>query len=75
MIELGPLEAVTCLHEISLSYPASENQFEFFIGDLNIAWKKADEDSHSWTNSIFNLPSVELINKSIVICVSILLYA
>lgn len=71
MIELGPLEAITCIHEVFVNYPVSESAPKCFIGDIQVVWKREEEPiDDQWITSSVPIPSTHLFNKSLVICVS-----
>jgi hypothetical protein len=68
MIELAPLEAVTCMHEVTLTYPVSETSPKFFIGDIQITWNRQDAQSaKEWITSHVPIPEAFLVQNSIVI--------
>jgi hypothetical protein len=68
MIELAPLEAVTCMHEVTLTYPVSETSPKFQIGDIQIIWNRQDAPgAKEWFTSHVPIPETFLLQNSIVI--------
>jgi hypothetical protein len=73
MVELAPLEAVTCMHEVTLTYPVSETRPKFGIGDIQVTWGRQDAQEE-WITSCVPIPEVFLLQKPIVIIVGKFLY-